>query len=131
MVNLTKHTIKGQKGKTVCYTLENLRFDTIDEKLKWDDSKFYTPIGTETDTGDFNFFSVPAGEISITRDSILDKEALLVISIEVGVEYIEVLEGIDGPDLAVSGLNGDIVATGFIPAGTGDIVFDYKEVTGD
>ena len=46
---LNRHTIKGKKGETVCYALPNFRFDSSDNKLKWDAFRFYTPEGNQTD----------------------------------------------------------------------------------
>lgn len=130
MVSLSKHTIHGRKGKTVCYTLEYFRFDETESKLKWDSFPFYTPHGTETDEQNFKYIDVPADEIGIQRDPVLDKDFLITITVESGVEVFEILEGAEGPTL-VSGANGDIVATGNIPADTSlDIKFDYKEVSG-
>jgi len=113
-VILIPRVIKGQKGKTVIYKLENFRFDE-DNKLKWDNFKFYTPVGDKVENG-FNYFDVPGGEILIERESDLDKYVMIVIRKEEGIEWYEEFDGASGgADLSI-GIEGDMVVIGFIPA---------------
>jgi hypothetical protein len=129
MIDLTKHTIKGKIGSTVVYRLANLRFDESDNKLKWDSFRFYTPLGNRVDEKGYKFFAVPADEIPIERDDILDKELAVIITEKNGVEAVEIFEDAENETISI-GLEGDIVVTGFIPADPQkEIELHYKEVT--
>jgi hypothetical protein len=126
---LNKHTIKGKKGETVCYTLPNFRFDSSDNKLKWDAFRFYTPEGNQTDDQGFKYFDVPGDEVLIERDDTLNKELLIIVTKDQGTEVVEILEGAETEAITI-GLEGDIAASGFIPADPGEeISINYKEVT--
>ncbi|NIM11528.1 MAG: hypothetical protein GTO45_16530 [Candidatus Aminicenantes bacterium] len=126
---LNRHTIKGKKGETVCYTLPNFRFDSSDNKLKWDAFRFYTPEGNQTDDDGFKYFDVPGDEALIERDDTLNKELMIIVTKDQGTEVVEILEGAE-TEAIVIGLEGDIVAAGFIPADAAEeITIDYKEVT--
>lgn len=128
-MQLNKHTIQGKKGATVCYTLTNFRFDSSDNKLKWDAFRFYTPEGNQTDDEGFKYFDVPADEYLIERDDTLDKEFMIIADKEEGIEIVEILEGAE-TEAIIIGLEGDIMAAGFIPADpAAEINIDYKEVT--
>jgi hypothetical protein len=126
---LNKHTIHGEKGKTVCYSMPDFRFDASDNKLKWGAFRFYTPEGGSVDEEGFAYFDVPAEEILIQRDESLDKEIIITTTRDNGAEAVEILEGAEIEPIIV-GIEGDFVATGFIPASPHqEIVIDYKEVT--
>jgi hypothetical protein len=126
---LSKHIIQGKKGHTVCYTLENFRFDSSDNMLKWDAFRFYTPLGGSIDGEGFNYFDVPAEAIPIERDDTLNKDLLIIATNDNGVDVVETLEGANGEDFSI-GLEGDVIVSGFIPAAVEEeIVIDYKEVT--
>jgi hypothetical protein len=126
-----KHIIKGKKGETVCYTLTNFRFDNNDNKLKWDSFKFYTPAAVQIDEQGFAYFDVPGDEISIERDPELNKKLIIKITISSGTEAIEILEGAESEPISI-GKEGDIVASGFIPADTTkEITIDFQEVIDD
>jgi hypothetical protein len=126
---LTKNTVKGKKGKTVSYTLPNLRFDITDNKLKWDAFRFHTPEGNQTNNEGFKYFDVPADEVLIERDDTLNKQLIIKITRDSGTEAIEILEGAE-IEAIIIGLEGDVVAAGFIPANLEEeIIINYKEVT--
>ncbi len=128
-MQLNKQTIHGKKGATVCYTLPNFRLDSSDNKLKWNAFRFYTPEGNQTDDEGFRFFDVPGDEVLIERDDTLNKEFMIIVTKDQGTEVVEILEGAE-TEAIVIGLEGDIVAAGFIPADpAGEINIDYKEVT--
>jgi hypothetical protein len=128
-MQLTKHTIHGKKGTTVCYTLPNFRFDSSDNKLKWDAFRFYTPEGDRADDEGFKYFHVSGDEYLIERDDTLNKEFMIIVTKDEGTEVVEILEGAE-TEAIVIGLEGDIVAAGFIPADAAkEITIDYKEVT--
>ncbi|MCP5106005.1 MAG: hypothetical protein GY950_21655 [bacterium] len=139
-MKLEKLTIHGKKGKTVCYSLPNFRFDDRDNKLKWDAFRFYTPVGKIADQEGRRFFNVMGAEVLIRRNHSRDSKLILKITRERG---LEVLEFPDSARTAAAGdgaasftghadLEGDIVATAFIPANPGkEIVIHYKEVTHD
>jgi hypothetical protein len=123
---LNKHTIRGKKGETVYYTIPN--FTLEDSIIKWDPFKFYTPVGDQTEDG-FTYFNVPSEQILIERDDTLDKEFIIIITKDQAVEFIEILEGAESGTIQI-GLEGDIVASGFIPANPAEeINIDYKEVS--
>lgn len=125
---LNKHVIRGKKGKTVCYSLPGFRFDTSDNKLKWEAFRFYTPLGESIDDNGYNYFDVPADEALIEREYDLNKEMDILVTKDNGVEILEILAGAEMEGINI-GLEGDIVASGYIPSSTHqEIVFDYKEV---
>ncbi len=132
MVNLEKQIIIGKKGLTVVYSMANFRFDTSDNKLKWDQFRFYTPEGDSTETVDsieYKFFTVSAEEYLLERHASLNK--ILMISTAVGspTKAIEIEDGAAGEQI-VLGLEGDIIISGHIPTDpTVDIEIKYKEVT--
>jgi hypothetical protein len=129
MMILNKHTIRGKKGSTVCYTIPNFHFDINDNHLKWDDFRFYTPLGESMDEEGFRYFDVPADEVLIERDDTLTKDLIIIATQEEGVEVIETLEGAEGEVITI-GLEGDIIVSGTIPASEEEeITIDYKEVT--
>lgn len=124
---LNKHTIKGKRGKTVCYFLPNFRYD-INDKLKWDSFRFYTPEGDQTDDEGFKYFDVPGEEILLQRDVNLNKILMIIITKNEGTEILEIYEGAEMELLSV-GLEGDIVVSGFIPSDPQqEISINYKEV---
>ncbi|MCP5105082.1 MAG: hypothetical protein GY950_16965 [bacterium] len=126
---INKSTIRGVKGTTVCYTLENFRFDNSDGQIKWDAFKFYTPLGDLTDDEGFKYFDVPADDVPIDRDADLSKGLMVMVTKDNGIEAIETLEGAES-DMVSIGLEGDIIVSGYIPSDPGeDIIIDYKEVT--
>ncbi|MGD2087257.1 MAG: hypothetical protein PVH61_13820 [Candidatus Aminicenantes bacterium] len=88
--------IKGNKGKTVIYSIPNFQYDDL--KIKWDAFKFFTPVGDQVDAEGFSYFDVPADVIPITRDDTLDK-VIFVISIYTGSQFevipIELFAGQD------------------------------------
>jgi hypothetical protein len=128
-MTINKKIIKGKKGETVCYTLLNFRFDSSDNKLKWDAFRFYTPVGNQTDDNGFKYFDVPGDGALIERDDTLNKEFMLIVTKDQGAEVVEILEGAE-TEAIVIGLEGDIVAAGLIPADVAEeITIDYKEVT--
>lgn len=126
---LKKHTIRGKKGKTVCYSIPNIRFDETQNVLKWEAFRFYTPVGNQKDEHGFEYFDVTADEIPIQREKDLDKHLVVKVSRDEGVEAIEVLEGAQHETMTV-GLEGDFVINGYIPSDPAiEIAIDYKEVT--
>lgn len=126
---LKKHTIQGRKGKTVCYSLPNFRYDGSDNKLKWDAFRFYTPLGHIADNEGFRFFNVMGEQILLRRDERFNKELNVRITQERGIEVFDVPEGTETDSFA-TGLEGDVVITAFIPADPDDeITVDYIEVT--
>lgn len=120
-------TIKGEKGLTVFYTINNIREES--GALKWDSFRFYTPVGTNIDEAGFKYFTVPVGEVVITRDDSLAIELKVKVTQAGGVEVFEVYEGV-GHNLTV-GKDGDIIITGEIPpvGSIEDIQIVYKEVS--
>lgn len=126
---LEKKTIKGEKGKTVCYSIQNLRFDSSDNRIKWDTFRFYTPEGNEIDSQGFNYFDVPADEVLIERDDTLNKYIMIIVTKDTGTELLEIYEDAEMEAVTI-GLEGDIIVYGFIPADTAtEITISYKEVT--
>jgi hypothetical protein len=126
---LNKHTIRGKKGSTVCYSLPNFHFDSNDNHLKWDDFRFYTPVGESMDEEGFRYFDVPADEVLVERDDMLAKDLMIIATQDEGVEVIETLEGAEGEVITI-GLEGDVIISGTIPAvDEEEVVIDYKEVT--
>lgn len=123
-----KVSIKGKKGQTLIYTLNNVRFDEVDQKLKWDNTRIYTPLGDLDDNG-LKFFDIQADEVLIERDDVLTKEIRIFMTIT-KVEAIEIYEGADMESTDL-GLEGDLVIFGTIPAGTEEIRINYKEVYDD
>ena len=126
-VNLEKSTIIGKKGITVVYSINNFRFDSQDNKLKWDAFKFYTPEGNlEEDS--FKYFDVSAEEYLIERHASLNKQLLIKVTVADGIEAIEIEEGVNSPMIEI-GLEGDIIIFADIPTDTAkDITVNYKEV---
>lgn len=123
-MNIKKTTIKGEKEKTVCYQLNNFRFEN--GSICWDAFKFYTPLGTQSDGN--NYFDVPAISELIERDDI-NKEVLIKVTQSEGIEIIEILEGATPPSISI-GLEGDIVCTVYVPTDTQEsIEIQHKEVT--
>lgn len=128
-MRINKQIIVGEKEKSVCYNVKNFRFDEGDNKLKWDDFKFYTPAGPKKDNRGFHFFDVPADEVTIKRDDALNKSLMVMVTRDRGIEAVEIYEGAEAENISI-GLEGDIVITGFIPADPMvEITVDYKEVS--
>jgi hypothetical protein len=124
---MNKHTIRGKKGDTICYTCSNLRLD--DGKIKWDAFRFYTPVGTLIDDDGYKYYDVPADEVPIQRDPMLKIELIIVVTQNSGVEAYEVPVGAEG-GIGPIGLEGDIIVTAVIPSAPDEeIICDYKEVT--
>jgi hypothetical protein len=133
-----KINIVGKKGKTVCYTIQNLQIteDASSIKIKWDPWKFYTPGGNreEAETG-CKYFEIQALDETLTRET-LDKEIQIAIKLdtESGESNIYVIEKYleeqgDLP-IKIEGLEGDFVLWGIIQADPGqEIQIEYKEVT--
>jgi hypothetical protein len=128
-MTLKKVTVLGRKGKTVCYSLSNLRYDSIDNKLKWDAFRFYTPLGHIADNEGLRFFNVMGGQIQLQRDECFNKKLYVRITQERGIEVFEVPEGTEKNSFA-TGLGGDIVVTAYIPANPdNEISVEYRDVT--
>lgn len=127
---MKKTIITGEKGKTVCYQLANFRYE--EGYICWDVFKFYTPLGTQTDTDGHKYFEVPAISELIERDDVLNKEILFKVTQSestVVVEIIEIFESAASPAISV-GIEGDIVCVVFVPTDPGqNIEIEYKEVT--
>jgi len=114
--------IKGTLGKTVCYSFP-IRETTTG--IIWDAFRFYSPAGTGDDGN--KYFDIDAGSCEISRDSDLDQEIYLIVKSGV----LNIYEVFEGASLEISrvGIEGDIIATGTIPANTGlPIIIEYKEV---
>ncbi|NIR04220.1 MAG: hypothetical protein GTN82_02205 [Candidatus Aminicenantes bacterium] len=126
---INKQITREKKGKTVCYTLSNFRYDDSDSKLKWDAFKFYTPVGNQVDDQGFHYFDVLGDEVLIERDDTLNKGIEIKVISNEGVEVIEIYEGAE-TEAIIIGLEGDIIVSGSIPADLqAEIIIDYKEVT--
>jgi len=128
-MNLQKLSIKGEKGQTVCYTINNFRFDPAENKLKWDAFRFFTPEGPQIDEEGVKYFYVAADEVALERDNLLNKVILVKATRDNGTEVLEILEGAEMETVTI-GLEGDIIISAFIPANTRqEIAVNYKEVT--
>jgi len=142
IVNLTKNIITGNANNTVLYSIENLRFDSVDNKLKWDEFKFYSPNGNYVDDGfqyldsktgenatkSVKYFNVAAGEYLIQRHASLNKIFLIKMAASTGVEIIEIMEGSSFPTIEID-KDGDITIYGEITSDINDDVnISYKEV---
>ncbi len=133
-----KINIAGKKGKTVCYTIQNLLITegTTSINIKWDPWRFYTPAGNLTEAGtDNKYFEVQALDETLTRET-LDKEIVIAIKLDTasGESNIYVIEKylVEQGDLPIKieGLEGDFVLWGTIPADPEqEIQIEYKEVT--
>jgi hypothetical protein len=124
---ITKKTVQGKKGETVCYSIPNFQWNVATSTISWDTFKFYTPAGELVEEG-YKYFQVEANAVLIERDTSLNK-TLIVIAKSTGVEALEIYEGIT--ETINVGLEGDIIITGIIPANTGiEIQVEYKEVIG-
>jgi len=124
---MKKIAIIGEKGKTVCYTINNFRYEN--ESICWESFNFYTPLGVSIDTEGHAYFEVPAISEIIQRDETLNKEVLIKVTQAEGIEIIEILEGAAPLKIAI-GLEGDIVCMAYVPADLlEDIQISYKEVT--
>lgn len=123
---ISKTIIIGKKGKTVIYSPQ---LQVYENTLSWEGFRFYTPVGGAVDTAGFHYFDAPAGEILLEREE-LSKTLLLIITQERGVEALEIYQGAEAEmDSIVIGLEGDIVATGYIPADPNvEISISFKEV---
>lgn len=126
---MNKHTIQGNKGVTVCYTINNLRVEA--DSLKFDAFRFYSPAGDQTDGEGFKYFDVPADEVQLDRDPELDTEIQVVHRGGITTAYkfypdaTENIPGIENTDSA-----GDTIINIRIPTDTGtEITVSYKEVT--
>lgn len=121
--------IKGKKGVTICYEINNIRIES--GVLKWDSFPFYTPIGDQTDENGDKFFVVPAKEYVIpNRDSEVDIEFNIKVTKDGGVEPSAYFVGAAIQPI-ILGLEGDVIVTGYIPANTSiEIEITPKEVTG-
>ena len=132
MTNLEKQTIIGKKGITVVYSIANFRFDVNNNKLKWDQFRFYTPEGSSTETIDgieYKFFTVSAEEYLLERHVSLDKNLMVITEVGKPTKAIEIEDGATGEQITL-GLEGDIIISGYIPTDpTVDIEIKYKEVT--
>jgi hypothetical protein len=130
---LNKITINGKKGITVCYQINNFRYDSATSTIAWDLFRFYSPRATETDDEGFNYLTIEAVEIDVTPETNLNKSILIKISmtdtdaVQVYITY----EGEAEPDVKATGSDADIVITGTIPSlNSGEsLEIDYKEVT--
>jgi hypothetical protein len=124
-----KKTIIGKKGKTVCYQLNNFRFEN--SSICWDSFNFYTPTGTQFDGEGNAYFEVPSISELIERDEILNKEVLFKVTQTEGIEIIEILEGATPPSISI-GIEGDIVCVIYVPTDPQEsIQIEYKEVIDD
>jgi hypothetical protein len=121
----SKKIIHGIKGKTVCYSINNIRDET--GYLKFDGFAFFTPFGSQQDQEGYKYFDVPADQILVERDESLDKTLLIKVTESI-VEAIEIYDGAEFEPINI-GLEGDIVAMIYIPSDSGkDIEVEYKEV---
>jgi hypothetical protein len=129
MVVLQKRVIGGRLGETLCYKLKNFRYDDVEFKIKWDSSRFYTPAGLSIDEAGHKYFDIPATEILIERDEVLNKDLVVIAKAGQEVEVIETLEGAESESETI-GPNGDFICSGYIPASLNeDIIIYYKEAT--
>jgi len=125
-MNLIKITITGKKGKTVNYSPQ---FQENENALSWESFRFYTPVGGAVDAQVFNYYDVPAGQVQIEREEI-PKTLLIIVTQERGVEAMEIYQGAEATmEPVIIGLEGDIIATGRIPADVQEeILIQFKEV---
>lgn len=125
-MNLIKITITGKKGKTVNYSPQ---FQENENALSWESFRFYTPVGGAVDAQGFNYYDVPAGQVQIEREEI-PKTLLIIVTQERGVEAMEIYQGAEATmEPVIIGLEGDIIATGRIPADVQEeILIQFKEV---
>lgn len=126
-----KISIAGKKGKTVCYTIQDLEIiEDTSVNIKWHPWRFYTPAGNLVEEGTgFRYFEIQALDEEIARESI-DKEFKIVV--KTGEIYvIEKYLGTQEADtIIIEGIEGDIVLEGNIPADAGEnITIVYKEVS--
>jgi hypothetical protein len=121
--------IKGTKGVTICYKIENIRIEN--GVLKWDSFYFYTPEGDLTNANGIKYFIVPAKEYTIPdRDPLVDIEIEIIVTKNGGVEPTAFFAGTTNQPFSI-GLEGDVIVTGYIPADTNvEIEITAKEVTG-
>ena len=124
MIDIEKVQISGKKGKTVCYSINNLRIEG--DLLLWDNWQFMTPLGSLELDGE-KYFDVPATSFDISRDDTLDKEISIVVK-STSIDVLYTLEG-EVRESVNLGLDGDIVVTGIIPSDiTENIKLQYYEV---
>lgn len=124
-MSINKLSIEGTKGVTVCYSIPNITF--TNNHLTWDTFKFYTPLGTQSDTEGNNYFDVLALDELINRDDTLNKDVYVIVTAS-GIEIIEILEG-EQYSMSI-GMEGDWVCRLIVPSDTGqEILVEYKEVT--
>jgi hypothetical protein len=124
-----KQTIRGKKGKNICYTIANFRYNETEKKISWDAWRFYSAKSVQKDDEGFGYIDVPAAEIDVTPDALLDKDLIVVVSTE-GVNVYITLEGETGPGITITDASGDIVISGTIPStlsGEEPVIY-YKEV---
>ncbi len=127
-MDVRKSLINGRKGETVCFTIKNFIVHSENSSINWNEFRFYTPVGEEVDSEGYKYFEVPAGNISVVRDEILNK-TILVIAEQNNSRVLEILEGAEMEIINLE-LEGDIVAIANIPADASEeIVVVYKEVT--
>lgn len=88
-MNTQKQSSIGKKGSTIVYTVENFRYDANEEKIKWDAFRVYAPGASLADEQGNQYYNIPAGEVSVTRDPELDLEIVIKLTPE-GVENFEV-----------------------------------------
>lgn len=132
MYSKIKNSIKGKKGKTVCYTFNLEITENTIINIKWEPWRFYTPEGNlvEAESG-CKYFEVQALNEDFNRETI-DKEILIGVKYETE-STINVIERYQGSQeenpFQIYGLEGDIVLTGIIPADPEqEIQIEYKEV---
>jgi len=127
MISLNKRTVKNVIGKGIVYSFKNFHADENDNKIKWDNFKFYTPLGNLTNANGRRYFEVEAEEYVIERGTI-SKRFIIKVDKENGLEAIE--WDIDSTREGIRmGLEGDIIVRGFIPSDpTQEITIVYMEV---
>ncbi len=118
---MIQYTIKGNKGPSIFYQF-NPRIEG--DLLLWNSLPFYTPLGDQVDENNFTYFTVPAGSISLARDSELDIEMIVKIQFSTDIDdrihVYKILEGTspeERPKISC-GLEGDIVFFIYIPDAT-------------
>lgn len=118
-------------GKYVYYTIFNVRMEN--NKLLWDESKFYSQLGNLEDKKG-KYFIIPAppdGEVDLSRNQSISKKIIIRYTALNGLEIHEILEGtIIDLSILESDIDGDILIEVFLPSieSGEEIVIYYKEV---
>lgn len=119
----------GEKGKTIIYSIPNVRI--VDDSLMWDSFRFYTPVGTLVDSEGYHYFDVLGDELLIERDEALDREIVVFVTQQNGIEAAGFYEG-ELPSIPSFDSDGDIIINIFIPCNPeNEIKIEVKEVIDD